>query len=366
MTTSLQSMRTRVWRTLCCATDQEILDGMSFYPGANGLCRFLSGALSRPGMTITTSQIAGMYAALSPMNTWDTNVSNIIDVVRDGTAASVNTPDVNLHKAIQILHGTDPLAVLGGPKVRSFYQAINNPDDNSSVPVDRHLINCALGVFPGKSSQAQMAHDANLYSRVEQVYEELGRREGVGNRLASTVWFVQRRLSRHDQIAIPHPAMVCCGNVLRRHGTKTRRFICRVCGKTRTEQKRHRTAPSSVLYDFDLPITDTQLYLRNGRPQIYLGKSHQYANSGGVAWLARFVVMYRTGERLHKDEHVHHCNGNKLDCRSTNLKVMLSFDHGRLHARKQLLYMLRDRLGRWAQSDVPPYADQRTEQLDVA
>lgn len=366
MTSSLQSMRGRIWRTLCCATDQEILDGMSFYPGANGLCHLLSSALSRPGLLVTPSQIAGMYAALSPMNTWDTNVSNIIDVVRDGTGASVNTPDVNLYKAIQILYGANPLDVLGGSKVRAFFRAINDPDDRSSVPVDRHLINCALGVFPGKSSQARMAHDAGLYSRVERVYSELGQREGTGNRLAAVVWFVQRRLSRYGQIAIPHSSMTCCGNVLRRHGTKTRRLICGTCGKTRTEQKRHRVVPSSVLYDFDLPITDSQLYIRNGRPQVYLGNSHQYANSGGVAWLARFVVMYRTQERLHKDEHVHHCDGNKLDCRSTNLKVMLSFDHGRLHARKQLLYMLRDRLGRWAQSAVPPYADQRTEQLDVA
>lgn len=99
------------------------------------------------------------------------------------------------------------------------------------------------------------------------------------------------------------------------------------------------------------------LGIYSSRPLVYLGKGSPLAVSGGWNWLSRFVVMYRTGERLREDEHVHHCNGQKLDCRSVNLKVLLAEDHGRLHARKQLLYMLRDRLGRWCESEVPGFAE---------
>jgi len=370
MLLSLRSLRTNIWRGLCSATDQEIHDGISFYPSAHGLCHLLSLALSSPSRTITPTQIAGMYAALSPMNNWETNVANIIDVIRDGTSASVNTTDINLHKAIQILHGASPLHILGGSKVSAFFQAIDDPTDTSSIPVDRHLINLALGTFPDKREQADLAHDRELYTRVEKVYHDLGTREGMGNRLSSIAWFVQRRISRTGQAPLLHPALVCssCPSTypLLSHGTgKGRRLRCSLCGRTRafypSTLPKGRRGTSAILYDFDLPITPSQLAIYSSRPLVYLGKGHPFSNSQGRNWLARYVVMYRTREKLRKDEHVHHCNGDKLDCQSVNLEVLLAEDHGRLHARKQFLYMLRDRLGRWCESEVPGFAEDHTD-----
>lgn len=82
-------------------------------------------------------------------------------------------------------------------------------------------------------------------------------------------------------------------------------------------------------------------------------------NSSGYQYLARYVVMYLTGEKLRTDEEVHHVDGNRLDCKRQNLKVMLKESHGRHHARYMLLYMLRDRLtGRFLPSQVPTYSEQ--------
>lgn len=365
-TPSLRSLRSNIWRGLCCATDQEIHDGISFYPGAHGLCHLLSLALSSPSRTITPSQIAGMYAALSPMNNWESNVANIMDLIRD-PAASVNTTHINRDKALHILHGASPLSVLGGRKVSAFFRAIDDPTDTSPIPVDRHLINLALGIAPDKQTQSQLASDRELYSRIEGVYRDLGAREGMGNRLSSISWFVQRRISRTGQSPLLHPSLVCAScsspSPLLSHGTgKGRRLRCSQCGRTRAfyppTPAKGKKGIDSILYDFDLPITPSQLAIYSSRPLIYLGKTHPYATGGGRNWLARYVVMYRTQEKLRKDEHVHHRNGEKLDCRSTNLKVLLAMDHGRLHARKQLLYMLRDRLGRWCASEVPGFENQ--------
>jgi hypothetical protein len=178
---SLRTMRLNIWAGLQSATPQEIADGLDFYPGAHGLCRLFSSM--HPD--VSTSHVAGIYAALSPLNTWDTNVANILDVLRDWSSASVNTTDVNLHKALRIRCGEDPDKVLVGRKVRAFYRAIADPVDALPIAVDRHLINLALGIVPNKAEQSALANNGKLYSRVEQVYAELGAREGLGNRLAS-------------------------------------------------------------------------------------------------------------------------------------------------------------------------------------
>ena len=192
----LRDMRRNIWRGLLTATDQEIHEGMHFYEGAYGLCKMLAMIYNK-----SVSTIAGIYAALSPMNTWDTNVSNIIDVLRWSTvtppasleALKVNTTHKNRDKAILIARGEDPLYVLGkGPKVRAFYQAINTPDDRSHYPIDRHLINLALGTKITNNIELRSVVTRE-YSRVEKVYRELGDREKLGNRLTSIAWFVQRR-----------------------------------------------------------------------------------------------------------------------------------------------------------------------------
>lgn len=326
---SLRSMRLRIWRALLSASDQEVADGLSFYPGAHGLCRLFS--LLHP--PLTPQHVAGIYAALSPMNTWDTNVANILDVLRDWSSAPVNTTDSNLHKALRIRCGEDPEGVLSGRKVRAFYHAVAYPDNSSPVAVDRHLINLALGIVPDKPTQAAMANDSTLYSRVESVYLDLGKREGLGNRLASIAWFVQRRVERTGQIPLLHPGSpVCCGRPMWSHGSA--RFYCPSCRSTSRPEHclRLRRTPSCS-WSLEYGTEGLRVWRDSkGRACVTLPKQHPYSNSAGYQRLARFLIAEEIGRLPHTAEHTHHKNRKLWDDRIENLSLLSVEYHGQIHA----------------------------------
>lgn len=51
----------------------------------------------------------------------------------------------NMRKAWRILKGEQPLAVLGGDKVRAFYSLMINPDNSEDVCIDRHAVSLWYG-----------------------------------------------------------------------------------------------------------------------------------------------------------------------------------------------------------------------------
>lgn len=329
---SLRAMRLNIWRALLCASDTEIHDGMTFYEGAHGLCRLIAGMYK-----LSVEQVAGIYAALSPLNTWDTNVANIFDILRDSDKAKVNTPHANKHKALQIASGADPLSVLKGSKVRAFYRAIADPNVRDAIPVDRHLISLALGTkITANVELRSYASNRSLYSRIESIYLELGEREGIGNRLASIAWFVQRRIES-GQSPLPHPnSPSCCNRPMQSFGKRPRRFYCPTCGDLRLvpysgATRRFVRPPIAYLDGYAItqsrdPVTD-----KLGRKRIVLGKSHPFANKAGWQYLARYLVMKETGQRLRSDEHTDHIDLDKHNDDLSNLRVLLAQRHGKHH-----------------------------------
>lgn len=88
---------------------------------------------------LTTRQVAGIVAALSPQTTWERNLAGAVAVVaakrgkRGMPRASLY--DSNSRKAWKIASGrVQPEDVLGGPKVIPFYK--NLTGDESEVTVD--------------------------------------------------------------------------------------------------------------------------------------------------------------------------------------------------------------------------------------
>lgn len=75
---------------------------------------------------------------------------------------------------------------------------------------------------------------------------------------------------------------------------------------------------------------------RRRRWRVSLGKGHEFANTGGWQWLARFLVadvlgyMPRTDEHAHHVDHDHRRLERTLDL--TNLMLVLAEYHGRIHA----------------------------------
>jgi hypothetical protein len=120
------------------ATDLETINGIDWYPAANRAAQIMA---ARYNVTLKTA--VGVIAALSPNNAWERNLPDADSVIRAYSAGGydaaysikVGTYNANKIKALAILSGDDCLQVLGGLKVRAFYDCILAGD---SVCVDGH------------------------------------------------------------------------------------------------------------------------------------------------------------------------------------------------------------------------------------
>lgn len=358
---STRTLRANIWRALLSASDTEILEGLSFYHSANWFCSLVARLYS-----CDASRVAAVYAALSPRNSWRVNEANTLEIVRycsrlspeekagllpsHMSLPSVCTLNTNRDKAIRIACGENPSLVLKDPKVTAFWRAMADPYDSRPIPVDAHLINLALGVFPDKVTQSSLASSRDVYDAVESAYTYLGNREGIGNRLASIAWFVQRRVSRSGQQLIPHPGSYCCGKPVWSHKPyPNRSFRCSVCSKSRgiVALEFRLARPDGLMLDIEVPYP---IHSHNGYPAVYLPHGHPFRTTQPRCYLNRYVVMSVTRELLHRQEHVHHRDENKLNARIDNLEVLVASEHGRYHGRRrlELLYTLRDRVtGQW-------------------
>lgn len=137
------------------ANANDLENGLTWYSSAHSVALRLSSRYN-----ITLEQSCGVIAALSPGYQWERNVQDaelFISYYNAGNRGK-NLPNVgtygrkNRNKAIEILRGKNPLDVLGGPKVRSFYTNIFNPSDSQAVTVDRHAKSAAYGIADKSTS----------------------------------------------------------------------------------------------------------------------------------------------------------------------------------------------------------------------
>jgi hypothetical protein len=77
---------------------------------------------------------AGVIAALSPRLSWTRNV-RAADEVLAGSERPAGVFRASVRKALAILRGASPLAVLSGPKVRAFYRALMGDEGAAVVDV---------------------------------------------------------------------------------------------------------------------------------------------------------------------------------------------------------------------------------------
>ena len=152
------------------ANASERLKGTSWYSDA---LRFCSDVAQSTGLPIST--VAGVVAALSPNNKWARNQADAERLCRafaagtlsDAAAIKVATFNVNKSKALQILAGAQPLDVLGGLKVRAFYQCILG---NDAVCVDGHAYAIYLGQYVPTTKTPKIS--PRLYTSISAAYEQ--------------------------------------------------------------------------------------------------------------------------------------------------------------------------------------------------
>jgi hypothetical protein len=126
----------RVVHLVGAASADEYAEGVAWYHVAHDHAARYGAAYG-----VSTDAAAGIIAALSPQLNWDLNLRYAETFLRTGGDPSGHFAHCD-RKATAILHGADPLSTLGGPKVRSFYRNIANPDASGAVTVDRHA--CAV------------------------------------------------------------------------------------------------------------------------------------------------------------------------------------------------------------------------------
>jgi hypothetical protein len=156
--------------TFFLGSPSQVESGATWYERANDECHRLW-----QSHNISLRDAAGVIAALSPNNAWDRNVADAHalcaayfagDGASDARQVKVCTFNGNKEKAIQILDGADPMDVLGGLKVRAFFQCILG--DERAVCVDGH----AFSIWSGErvATSATPSISAKLYGAIAADY----------------------------------------------------------------------------------------------------------------------------------------------------------------------------------------------------
>lgn len=128
----------RIVRLYREASDESLRYGVSWYWQAHGA----AGILSRR-FGVSREVATGVLAALSPSCHWSRNKSLAWEMLSTGNCGHMYGDAIR--KARRIIDGEDPLDVLGGDKVRSFYRNILDPWGSDDVTVDRHAFDIAAG-----------------------------------------------------------------------------------------------------------------------------------------------------------------------------------------------------------------------------
>lgn len=146
--------------------------------------------------------VAGVIAALSPNNRWERNIRDAEALIKaysfgeELDTIKVSTFGRNKQKALQILRGESPLDVLGGRKVRSFYQCIIGGED---VCIDGHAYSVWLGQRISTSSTPKISD--KLYDKIAEDYrtatKQINQITGQDYRpsdVQAITWVVYRKL----------------------------------------------------------------------------------------------------------------------------------------------------------------------------
>lgn len=169
--------------TYAAATDDERRKGRRWYPDTR------EEALRLTGDAISG---AGVIAALSPRTGWNRNVDAAWQLVEEGHAPAQT--DLFNARALQCHRGEDPSDVLRGPKVRSFYRNISDPEHHGPVTIDRHAVSVIFGRKLSESEIKVLARRGS-YVYAAAIYRAAARRLNLRpNVLQAIVWLAHRRI----------------------------------------------------------------------------------------------------------------------------------------------------------------------------
>ena len=170
----------KTWRRV---SHEDAREGTEWYPTAHEIARSVGQGDVKKG--------AGIIAAFAPMVKWSLNVEMARNAVESG--AFVGHFKRNNDKALRIWQGEEPLKVLGGNKVRAFYQNILTAGTCDTPVIDRHSIAVALNAFPNDKQRSLYAR-GKRYEQFAQAYREVAAKLGIPvSQLQAITWVHWRR-----------------------------------------------------------------------------------------------------------------------------------------------------------------------------
>lgn len=155
---------TKLFRT---ASAEQVATGAAWYAEAHEYATTLA---TKHGLTVEA--VAGIIAALSPMQSWGANINLAVRFLEAGGLHDGYLKG-NLAKARAIFAGAAPLDTLGGDKVRNFYLSILTAGAEG-VCIDRHAYSLAVntrfteGSIPGLAGK-RYAEVVSAYVRAARI-----------------------------------------------------------------------------------------------------------------------------------------------------------------------------------------------------
>lgn len=179
--------KAKLERALDDAPPEAWAAGMEWYGEANRWCRRVAREKS-----LTPHRVAGIVAALSPNQGWENNKRETLRLIDERRAAQFPR---NVERALSILDGAQPLDVLGGQKVRSFYRNIAYlcPD---AVTIDRHAASILTGVPSARFADVHkhVLERSGIYEKCADIYRNVAESRGLIAHQAQAVSWVAHRL----------------------------------------------------------------------------------------------------------------------------------------------------------------------------
>ncbi len=177
------NLTANILKTYNKASAEEIAEGMAWYQTAHNIALEISPDNIEKG--------AGVLAAMSPLMHWNRNVIIARNAFEKGfTEGGFST---NREKSDAILSGADPRNVLGGNKVRSFYENILDPNCDT-VTIDRHAYDVAVAMPTGDDSKSRLSRKG-VYEEFAQAYRDLAvEYDMLGSEMQAITWVTWRRL----------------------------------------------------------------------------------------------------------------------------------------------------------------------------
>lgn len=185
---SLRTLADRIVSVVERATFDECREGLYWYRAAHAIALDVAARIGRD-----VEHGAGILAALSPSSPWERNVLDAYAIAAEDGAHRFTTYGANVEKAYRIAAGESPDVVLGGRKVRAFYQLILDPEQSGPVCIDRHALAVALGRPLSEEERSAFAKRAALYERFQTAYQRAAERIGTRpHECQATAWVVWR------------------------------------------------------------------------------------------------------------------------------------------------------------------------------